>query len=326
MLGLDYLGPINPLCRITKAKYFIIAVDYFSRYTWVKACKAADGKHVVKFFEEFLVPNFGFPRTLYSDNGPHFTGSPAKDYFQENGIQHLDAPISHPSSVGLVERTVQLVKSRTKAYEIELGDRGVRQWGLSAGLTMLAINTRLVKIHSFTPAEVMFRYKPKGPWLNQLQQDEEVEVEDPEDEAPHLCRLYIERRDERREQARTNMAVTHRRMEASRHPMWTKPKEGDLVLLWDAQMEKQLGRKLESRWTEPHRLVKVNPGGVSGMVSKLYGDQNNLRRIHLDDMKVYCSRSDYPDLITTAATVSYSREAMNHAGFPGQRAVDLTDY
>jgi len=79
----------------------------------------------VKFFREFLVSNFEVLQTLYSDNGPHFIGSPAKDYFKENGIKHLDAPVSHPSSVGLVERTVQLVKSRTKAYALDRGIKGV---------------------------------------------------------------------------------------------------------------------------------------------------------------------------------------------------------
>jgi hypothetical protein len=67
--------------------------------------------------------------------------------------------------------------------------------------------------------------------LSQLQQNEEVEVEDLEDNAPHLYRLYIERRDEQREQARTNIAIVHKRMKKSRKPVWTKPKEGDLVLL-----------------------------------------------------------------------------------------------
>ena len=114
-------------------------------------------------------------------------------------------------------------------------------------------------------------------------------------------------------------------METVRRPVWTTPKEGDLVLLWNAQMGKHLGKKLESRWSEPHRLIKVNPGGVSGMVCKLYGDQSDTRRIHLDDMKVYCPRSQYPELTAAHTTVSHARDAMKFAGFPGQRALDLME-
>ena len=73
------------------------------------------------FFENFISPNFGFPHSLYTDNGMHFTGVPAKDYFEEKGISHYDVLVSHPSSIGLVERMVQLVVSWTRAYVIEQG-------------------------------------------------------------------------------------------------------------------------------------------------------------------------------------------------------------
>jgi hypothetical protein len=136
--------------------------------------------------------------------------------------------------------------------------------------------------------------------------------------------LYLEGREELREEARQTMAMAHKRMEKQWNPVWTRPQEGDLVLLWNAQLEKNLGRKLESRWSEPHRLVKINPGGVSGMVCRLYGDGGDMRRIHLDDMKVYCPRTDYPNLILSNMSVIYSRDAMKFAGYPGQRAVDLT--
>ena len=99
------------------------------------------------------------------NNRMYFMGAPINNYFKAKGIQHYDAPVSHLSSVGLVERMVQLVVSRTRAYVIERGQYGTDSWGLSAGSTMLVINTRLVKIHGFTLAELMFGYQPKGSWL-----------------------------------------------------------------------------------------------------------------------------------------------------------------
>ena len=97
----------------------LIAVDYFTQYVWIRPCKAADGRHVVDFFENFISLNFGFPHSLYMDNGMHFMGAPANDYFKVKGIQYYDAPVSYPSSIGLVEKTMQLVVSWTKAYTIE---------------------------------------------------------------------------------------------------------------------------------------------------------------------------------------------------------------
>ena len=106
MMGLDYLGPITLRCKKTGAKYMLIAVDYFTRYVWVRPCKAVDGRHVVDFFENFILPNFEFLHSLYTDNEMHFIGAPVSDYFKAKGILHYDAPVSHLSSVELVERIV----------------------------------------------------------------------------------------------------------------------------------------------------------------------------------------------------------------------------
>ena len=105
-----------------------------------------------------------------------------------------------------------------------------------------------------------------------MHNDEDSEVEDPEEYTPHLYHLYAEHREELCEDARATMAIVHKKMEAIWCLVWTTPKEGDLVLLWNAQIGKHMGKKLESRWSEPYQLVKVNPGRVSRMVCKLYGN------------------------------------------------------
>ena len=94
--------------------------------------------------------------------------------------------------------------------------------------------------------------------------------------------------EKQREAANTTIAQNQKKLEGRNNPVWTQPKEGDLVLLWDYILEKDLGQKLDPRWSEPHHLVKINPGGISAMVCKLYGDGSDLRRIHLNHLKVYC--------------------------------------
>jgi hypothetical protein len=113
------------------------------------------------------------------------------------------------------------------------------------------------------------------------------------------------------------MAMVHQKMERQRNPVWMRLKEGDLVLVWNTQLEKNLSQKLRSRWLELQCLVKINPSGVSGQVCEVYGDKNNQRRIHLDDMKVYYPWSDYLELVATYMSISYTRDAMKFASFPG---------
>ena len=96
------------------------------------------------------------------------------------------------------------------------------------------------------------------------------------------------------------------------------------MLVWNAQLEKNLSRKLESRWSEPHHLVKINPGGVSGQVCKLYSDDTKQQRMHLDDMKVYCPRSDHPELVVSHTSVTHTHDIMKYARFPRQRVLELT--
>jgi hypothetical protein len=160
MMRLDFLGPITPSCTWTGAKYMLIAVDYFSQFNWVRLYRTADGKSVVSFFNNFIIPHFRVPFSLYTDNGSYFTGEPAAIYFKTKEIQYFMAPVSYPSLVGLVERIVQLVSSRLRAYCIDHRQAGIDVWGSAANHIMQLINTYLIKIHGFTPAELMFRYRP----------------------------------------------------------------------------------------------------------------------------------------------------------------------
>jgi Integrase core domain len=103
MMGLDFLGPIMLAYKCTRAKYMLIAIDYFTKYIWIKPYRSADRKAVISLFDNFIAPNFGYPYSLYTDNGSHFVGDLAADYFVEKGVQHYPAPVLHPLSVGLVE-------------------------------------------------------------------------------------------------------------------------------------------------------------------------------------------------------------------------------
>ena len=98
---------------------------------------------------------------------------------------------------------------------------------------MLVINTRLVKIHGFMLAELMFEFRPKGSWMQQLHNDENPKVEDSGEYMPYLSHLYIKQRSELQEDARATIAITYKKMEAIQCSVWMTPKERDLVLLWN---------------------------------------------------------------------------------------------
>jgi hypothetical protein len=127
MIGIDYLGPFNPVCEGTNNRYVILVVDYFSRFAWARAVECNDGETAVRFLLEEIVKVFGWPASVYSDNGPHFVQGVLPQVLAANGVRHFPAPKSHPSSVGLIEKYVQLILYGLRRHTL-LEERGKFIW------------------------------------------------------------------------------------------------------------------------------------------------------------------------------------------------------
>ena len=314
MVGMDFLGPITPRCQTTGFAYVLIVVDYFSRFVWAKGSADADQAAVHDMWLTMLAPTYGFPTNLYTDNGRHFVGSEVVSLFESHGTHVTQAPISHPSSVGLVERNVQLVLAQLRKWVYEKGSQARTYWGRGLPEIMPNINGRLLRVHGFTPAEILMGFNPewKVPSLSRNADAEIVDVTVPEMDLQY----WEQKRQERREGSLLALTNYQARLQAKARALWTPPKAGDLVLVRDFQKEKHHGRKLETNWLGPRLLTEVTQSGVSAYVRELYADKT--KKYHLDDLKTYCSRQ------TTDNSTTIDRGAMLYAGFPGQRAVDLT--
>lgn len=119
MVGMDFLGPISPRCEATGAAYVLVIVDYFSRFVWAHTYAAADQVAVHGMWLNRIAPVFEFPESVFCDNGSHFRGSETVALFESHGTKVYFAPISHPSSVGLVERNVQLVTEQIRKWVLQ---------------------------------------------------------------------------------------------------------------------------------------------------------------------------------------------------------------
>lgn len=108
MLGMDFIGPFNPQSE-GNGKYIIIGVDYFSWYCWARVTTTNHGHIVESFLEKDIVRMFGWPLAVYLDNGSHFVKGVLPGILQRNGVKLFSAPITHPRSVGLSERYVQMI-------------------------------------------------------------------------------------------------------------------------------------------------------------------------------------------------------------------------
>jgi len=68
----DFIGTINPLGKITGARYSITAINYLTRWAEAEPMKDCNSATTVQFLFEHVITRFGCPRILMSDQGTHF--------------------------------------------------------------------------------------------------------------------------------------------------------------------------------------------------------------------------------------------------------------
>ena len=80
------------------------------------------------------------------------------------GIKHFPAPKTHPSSVGLAKRYVQLVMGILKR---KIQNKDKKLWDTILASAVRTVNTRGIKVHGYTPSELLLGYNPRsGPTDN----------------------------------------------------------------------------------------------------------------------------------------------------------------
>ncbi|GJR41893.1 reverse transcriptase domain-containing protein [Tanacetum coccineum] len=75
--GIDISGPF--LEGQGKVKFFILAIDYFTKWIEAKPVATVTGNQVKKFVWDNIICRFGLPREIISDNGKQFRDNPFKD-------------------------------------------------------------------------------------------------------------------------------------------------------------------------------------------------------------------------------------------------------
>ena len=96
---------------------------------------------------------------MYTDNGAHFVSGKFAKVLSKLSIIHLPALKLHPQSVGLAEKYVKLLVNGLK---VPVMQRKLLQgdWDLVVDAVVHAINTRVLRVHGFSPAELLLGFNP----------------------------------------------------------------------------------------------------------------------------------------------------------------------
>ena len=104
---IDYAGPLPG------NKMVLVIIDAHSK--WIEAFvtgTATSSSTIEKLRISFST--HGLPDTVVSDNGTCFTSKEFKAFMEQNGVRHITVAPYHPSSNGLAEKAVNIVKDGLK--------------------------------------------------------------------------------------------------------------------------------------------------------------------------------------------------------------------
>ena len=92
---------------------FLIVFNAYSKWIEVYPTSSAGATATVEKLRQALA-NHGLPQMVVSDNGSGFASEEFADFMARNGILHAKTAPRHPSSNGLVERSVRIFKEGMK--------------------------------------------------------------------------------------------------------------------------------------------------------------------------------------------------------------------
>ena len=105
-IHIDFVGPfLNHM--------FLIFIDAGSKWIEAFPMSTSTSKATIQCLRT-LFAQFGLPDILFSDNGTSFTSSEFQEFLATNCIKHWKSALYHPSSNGLTEKAVQIVKQGLK--------------------------------------------------------------------------------------------------------------------------------------------------------------------------------------------------------------------
>ncbi|KAL0629725.1 Gag-Pol polyprotein [Plecturocebus cupreus] len=239
-----------------KLRYLLTFVDTFSG--WIEAFPTSreTADTVVSILTQEIIPRFGLPATIQSDNGPAFIAQVVQLVAKSLNISwKLHIPY-HPQSSGKVERAHGILKDHLAKLTIEVK----LSWPTLLPLALARIRATPREPTSLSPFELLYG----RPFL--VSHNFPVQSPPLASYLPYLSLLRHLLREH------TDRALPVVPGPGNSHPA-APLQPGDSVLLWELQPG-----SLQPRWLGPHIVILTTP-----MAAKLLG---HILWYHVSRLKV----------------------------------------
>lgn len=162
----DLCGPISPATPGGN-RYFLLLVDDFSRFMWIKLLRTKDeaADAIRRFQASAEVESRHTLRVFRTDRGGEFTATEFMGWCADHGIKrHLTAPYS-PQQNGVVERRNQTVVGTARCM-LKGATMPARFWGEAVTTAVFLLNRSFARsVEGRTPYEAWHGAKPDVKYL-----------------------------------------------------------------------------------------------------------------------------------------------------------------
>jgi transposase InsO family protein len=150
--SIDFVGPINPLGKCTGERYITIVTEYLTRWAEERAVKDYNATTTVRFIFDDIITRFGCPKTLMSDQGPHFINKTVEALTEEFAVHHQKSTPYHPQENGTVEAFNKILE--TALTKICYANRD--DWDLRVPTVLWSYRTTCKKLAMQTPFKLVY--------------------------------------------------------------------------------------------------------------------------------------------------------------------------
>ena len=170
--SIDSAGPLRP--TKTGYEYVVIIVEHFSKWIELIPVISLNAVSTAAALQERVLARYGAPVEVVSDNGSEYRGEFAA-LLKQHGIDQVEIPAGHPSSNGMAERIVQVLKVALRKF---VSEQGILHWETWLPIIEFGYRVTVQASTGFSPYFLMYGREPVSPAQCRAMLQEPVDVED----------------------------------------------------------------------------------------------------------------------------------------------------
>ncbi len=287
MIKLNFLNFIRSTCSITRCRYILLEVNYFSRFVWARSYVYCTMTKSTNLMNNHIASVFEWLKVIYSNNDKHFVEYEFEKLLKEREVMHFTTSMSHSSSIELKERLMQLMIEdiRKKCIQRETS----KTWAFDVIDETITINIRKIRIHEHRLCDIMLRFVLKIIHHDTTSNESSIWENEMKNFSEHAQNVMMILKAKNRILALEIMTRYQNEKESKQQKHKNKITKEDLVLIRDKVRDNQKKRKLNVKWKELRMMIMKIKHDLSIWIKSLYEVEKSTR-YHVNNLRSWIKR------------------------------------